>query len=87
MNRFIEYHGQMFMQTIDGHLIPLDGGNHVKDMLVPVQCKHCSQIYDLCDGKVVHRYTDCTLFRSPCCNALVDDRGEKDFTRLEKINL
>lgn len=46
----------------------------MRDMIHPVRCNHCSQVYDLCDGKPVHRYADCTVYITPCCNRQVDDR-------------
>ncbi len=42
----------------------------------PVQCAHCPGVYDLATVNVTARYTDCSMWRSPCCGLLVDDRGE-----------
>lgn len=42
----------------------------------PVRCTHCRGVYDLAAVKVTARYTDCSMWRSPCCDMLVDDRGE-----------
>ena len=55
-------------------------------MLIPVRCTHCHKVYDLCNGKEVHRYADCTVFIAPCCGRTVDDRSWKslpDFRRLQ----
>lgn len=46
----------------------------VKDMLSPVECLHCGKVYDLTEGKPVHRFADCTVFITPCCSKQVDDR-------------
>lgn len=54
-------------------------------MLIPVQCNHCGKPYDLCETEVIHRYADCTLYKTPCCNRTADDREWKscpDFTKL-----
>jgi len=55
-----------------------------KGMISPVVCTHCGEIYDLTEAKVIHRYSDCTLFTTPCCGRQADDRqwkGMPDFTR------
>lgn len=46
------------------------------DMFTPVRCTHCGGIYDLGTIEVTERYTDCSMWQSPCCSRLVDDRGE-----------
>lgn len=43
-------------------------------MISPVRCNHCGQTYDLCEGKPVDRYADCTVYITPCCGRQVDDR-------------
>ena len=58
----------------------------ITGMLVPVICNHCGKVYDLCDGKTIHRYEDCTVFNTPCCQTMVDDREYKlipDFKRIK----
>ena len=55
-----------------------------KDMASPVVCAHCGKVYDLQRVQVIHRYGDCTLFRTPCCGKQADDRtwkGLPDFTK------
>ena len=65
-------------------------GHQINDMSSPVRCTHCSGIYDLGKVEVTARYADCSMWKSPCCNRLVDDRGDtgwkpfKDYHRLEK---
>ena len=45
-------------------------------MTSPVRCTYCRGVYDLGTVTVTARYTDCSMWRSPCCGQLVDDRGE-----------
>lgn len=60
------------------------------DMFIAVRCTHCQGIYDLGKVEVTGRYVDCSMWRSPCCNKLVDDRGEtgwksfKNYVRIER---
>lgn len=57
-------------------------------MMSPVRCSHCGGIYDLGSVEVAARYTDCSVWKSPCCQRTVDDRGEtgwksrSDYTQL-----
>lgn len=56
-------------------------------MLVPVQCNRCGKVYDLTNTEVIHRYGDCTVFKTPCCGLQVDDRSWVSlpaFTRLRQ---
>jgi hypothetical protein len=56
-------------------------------MFDPVRCT-CGGIYDLGKVTVTARYTDCSVWTTPCCRRSVDDRGEtgwtsrRDYTRL-----
>ena len=43
-------------------------------MIAPVRCLSCGSIFDLCEGKPVARYSDCTVFITPCCGRTTDDR-------------
>ncbi len=43
-------------------------------MLAPVSCDFCGEVYDSAAVEVVARYADCSTWRSPCCDRLVDDR-------------
>lgn len=62
-------------------------------MRFPVRCTWCSGTYDLATVEVTARYTDCSMWRAPCCNRLVDDRGDtgwksrKDYEHLERSPL
>jgi hypothetical protein len=58
-------------------------------MSFPVRCTHCRGVYDMGRVEVTARYTDCSMWKAPCCNRLVDDRGDtgwkstKDYVRLD----
>ena len=43
-------------------------------MLSPVLCLRCGKVYDLCGVKATARYSDATLFTTPCCGVKTDDR-------------
>ena len=59
-------------------------------MFMPVRCAHCGGVYDAGKVEVTARYTDCSVWRTPCCGRTVDDRGEtgwksfSDYTRLPR---
>lgn len=63
----------MIEWTMDGRLIETPD---VTGMTSPVRCSHCGGVYDLGTVTVTGRYTDCSVWRSPCCGLTVDDRGE-----------
>lgn len=46
----------------------------VAEMVSPVRCLICQAIYDVGKVTVTARYTDCSVWMSPCCNVQVDDR-------------
>lgn len=46
----------------------------VKDMRFPVRCTRCNGVYDSATVTVTARYSDCSVWVSPCCNQTVDDR-------------
>jgi hypothetical protein len=47
----------------------------VAEMLIPVRCMHCRDVYDLTHVHVTARYSDCSVWTSPCCgHANIDDR-------------
>lgn len=48
----------------------------VSGMTSPVRCTHCGGVYDLGTVTVTARYLDCSMWRSPCCDLPVDDRGD-----------
>lgn len=53
-----------------------------------VRCTHCNTIYSLGDDvkEVIARYADCDVFRSPCCNRIVDSRPWKTFPDYERVD-
>lgn len=61
----------------------------IQAMMFPVRCT-CGQLYDLAKVEVTGRYTDCTLWKAPCCGRQADDRGEtgwkstKDYYPIDK---
>jgi hypothetical protein len=48
----------------------------ISGMTSPVRCTRCGGVYDLGNVTVTARYTDCSMWRSPCCDLLVHHRGE-----------
>ena len=47
----------------------------VEDMMYPVRCMHCHGVYSLAHVHVTGRYTDCSVWTSPCCGVSgIDDR-------------
>lgn len=46
----------------------------VSDMSFPVECKWCGHVHDGALVSVVQRYSDCSTWRCPGCNTLLDDR-------------
>ncbi len=70
---------------------PLLGQDRIAGMTQPVRCRRCHNgVYDLGTVEVTARYADCSMWRAPCCGALVDDRGEtgwksqQDYERLPR---
>jgi len=47
----------------------------ITQMSHPVECCKCGAVYDLGKIEVTGHYLDCTMWRTPCCRATVDDRG------------
>jgi hypothetical protein len=84
-HRFIDNNGMLCEMDIDRMQYQVLGkAEDIANMISPVRCTYCGEIYDLCDGKVNHRFADCTEFYTPCCNALVDDRPWLyHFTKIE----
>jgi hypothetical protein len=48
-----------------------------------VRCTHCRGTYDLGHVEVTARYTDCSVWKAPCCGRVVDDRGQTGWTSLK----
>lgn len=47
----------------------------VAEMMYPVRCLHCGSVYSLTHVQVTGRYTDCSVWTSPCCGiGGIDDR-------------
>lgn len=58
-------------------------------MSYPVMCQHCRSVYDLTTAEHVARYSDCDVFKSPCCKRTVDTRPWKslpDYLKLPRGN-
>ncbi len=72
--------------TPNGAMIKYIAIEPVSKMTAPVICNGCGKVYDLAAGKVVHRYGDCTQYRTPCCNRLADDRTWKSFPDFKEFN-
>jgi hypothetical protein len=89
----VEMNGKLFEVNDMGMYRPIGDKKEIQSMMVPVRCCRCSKVYDLCDVKsenIIHRYSDCTLYKSPCCNQTVDDREWKsspDIIKLDKRDL
>jgi hypothetical protein len=66
--------------------------DRIRDMFKPVRCT-CGQIYDVGAVEVTARYTDCSMWTTPCCKRTADDRGEtgwkpiQDYTVIDKETL
>lgn len=62
----------------------------ITGMASPVRCMRCHRgVYDLGRVEVTARYADCSMWKTPCCGAVVDDRGKTDWTSrkdYERIN-
>lgn len=75
------------MLTIDGFIINVPK-EEIKDMLVPVICRHCNKAYDLAAVHSLSRFVDCDVYKTPCCGILADTREYKsypDFRKIERI--
>ena len=59
-------------------------------MTSPVRCR-CGHVYDLGTVTVEARYTDCSMWRTPCCRQLADDRkppwGISWYTELPRTDI
>lgn len=63
----------------------------IANMFQPVRCNRCYRgVYDLGKVEVTARYADCSVWKTPCCGQVVDDRGEtgwtlrSDYERIDK---
>ncbi len=71
----------------------MNARTEITSMTSPVRCNRCrSGIYDLAAVEVTARYADCSMWKAPCCGAVVDDRGDtgwksfKDYERIDPNN-
>lgn len=46
------------------------------DMIYPMQCLRCYSIHDAGKVTIIQRYSDCSTWRCPNCNSLIDDRPQ-----------
>jgi len=57
-------------------------------MMFPARCRWCSGVYDLAKVTVTGRYTDCSMWKAPCCGVTADDRkppwGISHYTELPR---
>lgn len=65
----------------------------ITGMTSPVRCLRCHNgVYDLGKVEVTARYTDCSMWKAPCCGSVVDDRGQtgwtnrKDYEPIDPLN-
>ncbi len=87
--QIVEMDGKFFEVNNMGMYRPVGDKKEIQSMMVPVRCCHCGQVYDLCDIKsenIIHRYSDSTLYKSPCCKKQVDDREWKSSPDIEKLD-
>lgn len=57
----------------------------VAAMTYPMRCARCRKVHDAAKVEVLGRYTDCSTWRCPNCNALIDDRPESWGGSAEKV--
>lgn len=43
----------------------------------PFRCRWCGAVYDLAHVEVTARYSDCSVWKSPCCKNTADDRDQR----------
>jgi hypothetical protein len=67
-----------------GHVVP---EYDTSGMFQPVLCLHCGTVYDLGGVTVTGRYSDCSVWTTPCCGVRgVDDRpgvAERHYRHVE----
>lgn len=47
----------------------------VEGMTYPMRCLRCHRVHDAAIVTPTGRYSDCTVWRCPNCNAEIDDRA------------
>lgn len=50
------------------------GKTDTTGMTYPGRCRWCGSIYDGATVTVTARYSDCSVWKAPCCGATADDR-------------
>lgn len=45
----------------------------IREMSFPVRCR-CGKVYDIGAVTVTARYADCSVWKTPCCRRVTDDR-------------
>lgn len=58
--------------------------NEAEGMNEPVRCR-CGRVYDLWDVEVTARYTDCSVWKAPCCGRVSDSRESKSLPDYERL--
>lgn len=59
----------------------------VDEMMFPVRCLHCRAVYSLTHVRVTARYTDCSVWTTPCCGYPgVDDRPDVRWRHYREID-
>lgn len=60
----------MYWDRETGRMVPLA----TEGMSAPYRCTRCGHIHDAGKVEVIARYSDCSVWRCPSCNAQIDDR-------------
>ena len=87
MNKLLVLDGKYVEFDSMGDYITYGNKKDIDKMIKPVICTYCSKPYDLTAVKPIHRFADCTTYKTPCCKKHADDRRWKslpDFVVLGK---
>lgn len=49
------------------------------------RCHSCNSIFNIGGVEVIARYSDCTVFKTPCCSRTVDDRQWKSLVDVSRV--
>lgn len=92
-NVYVDMDGSVRYTTMMGGALRARGADAemAKEMFLPVLCE-CGSIYDQGTVTVTARYSDCSVWKTPCCKRECDDRppGWKSgpsYQRIDKKNL
>jgi hypothetical protein len=58
----------------------------IQAMFMPARCV-CGQVYDLGKVEVTARYSDCSMWKAPCCGRTADDRYETGWSSVRHYYL